>query len=253
MKDIFDVTNKVVFITGSSRGLGKAMAEGFAARGAKVVISSRKPEACQQVVDDIVAAGGDAIAVPCHVGDWDGLEPAIDAAIDHYGRLDVLVNNAGMSPIAPSLLETSEALFDKIIAINLKGPTRLSAVAADRMKATGGGCIINISSIGALRPDPLTTTYSAAKAGLNVLTQACAQEFAPWNIRVNAIVCGVFRTDITKQLLANPDMVPRVTGNIALGRPGEPEDIVGTALYLASSASSFTTGECIVVDGGVQP
>ena len=250
MSDLFDVSNKVVFITGGSRGIGRAMSIAFAERGAKVVIASRKIEDCEKLAKEIRSTGGSAFALACHVGKWDSLEPAIDSAVSHYGKIDVLINNAGMSPLAPSLLETSEMLFDKVMEVNLKGPTRLSAVAADRMAKTGGGAIINISSLASTKPSPLTTVYSAAKAGLNALTQANSQEFAPMGVRVNCIVCGTFETDATAGFVQNPDILPEVTKLIALKRVGQPSEVVGAAIYLASQASSYTTGAFITIDGG---
>jgi NAD(P)-dependent dehydrogenase (short-subunit alcohol dehydrogenase family) len=253
MTDMFDVKDKVVMVTGGSRGLGRAMCEEFARRGAKVVIASRKIDACEALAEEIRAAGGDALALACHVGDWDSLDGVIDAVVDHYGRIDVLVNNAGMSPVAPSLLETTEALFDKIVDINLKGPLRLTALAATKMAATGGGSIINVSSLASLRPSPMTTTYSAAKAGLNALTAASAQEYAPVGVRVNCIVCGTFDTDAAATMISNPDILPHIVEPVALKRVGEPGEVVGAALYFASAASSYTTGTCLTVDGGVRP
>ncbi len=175
MTNRFDVSGKVVLITGGSRGLGRAMSLAFAEGGAKVVVASRKLEECEKVVAEIVSQGGEAMPLSCHVGQWDGLEAAVDSVITQYGRIDVLINNAGMSPLAPSLLETSEALFDKIIDVNLKGPTRLTALCASSMANSGGGAVINISSLASLKPSPVTTVYSAAKAGLNALTAASAQ------------------------------------------------------------------------------
>ena len=253
MRDLFDVAEKEDIITGGSRGLGRAMSLPFAERGAKVAIASRKLEQCERLAAEIRANGGDALPVACHVGHWDSLEAVVEAVLDHYGRIDVLINNAGMSPLAPSLLDTSEALFDKIIDVNLKGPTRLTALAATRMGETGGGSIINISSIASLKPMPLTTVYSAAKAGLNALTVASAQEYAPLGVRVNCIVCGTFDTDATAGFVRNPDALPGVLEPIAMKRVGEPPEVVGAALYFASAASSYTTGTCISVDGGVRP
>ena len=253
MSSRFDVSGKVVLVTGGSRGLGKAMAMAFAAEGAKVVVASRKLEACEQLADQMRAAGGEAMALACHVGNWDTLESVIEQVIDAYGRIDVLVNNAGMSPVAPSLLETSEALVDKILDINLKGPLRLTALAAQKMAGTGGGSVINISSLAALRPSPITTAYSAAKAGLNALTAASAQEYAPIGVRVNCIVCGTFDTDAAAAMVSNEDILPHILDPIALKRIGDPEEVVGAALYFASDASSYTTGTCLTVDGGVRP
>ncbi len=253
MTDMFDVTDKVVLITGGSRGLGRAMSLEFAARGAKVVVASRKLEECEKVAGDIRERGGDALAIACHVGEWDSLADVLNTVVSHYGRIDVLINNAGMSPVAPSLLETSEALFDKIIDVNLKGPTRLTALAATRMAETGGGAVINISSVASTRPNPLTTTYSAAKAGLNALTVATAQEYAPVGVRVNCIVCGTFDTDAAAGFVRNEQTLPHVIEPIALKRVGEPEEVVGAALYFASAASSYTTGTTVTIDGGVRP
>jgi NAD(P)-dependent dehydrogenase (short-subunit alcohol dehydrogenase family) len=253
MNKRFDVAGKVVMITGGSRGLGRAMSLAFAAAGAKVVVASRKIEACESLAAEIRAAGGEAMALACHVGQWDALGHAVDAVIDQCGRLDVLVNNAGMSPVAPSLLETSEALFDKIIDVNLKGPTRLTALAATRMAETGGGSIVNISSLASLRPSPVTTVYSAAKAGLNALTAASAQEYAPVGVRVNCIVCGTFDTDAAAAMLANDEILPHIVEPVALKRVGRPDEVVGAAIYFASDASSYTTGTCLTIDGGVRP
>lgn len=253
MSDLFDITGKVVFITGGSRGLGKAMSLAFAERGARVVVASRKIEECEKVVAQITANGGEALALAAHVGHWDSLEQVIDQAVNHFGRIDVLINNAGMSPIAPSLLETSEALFDKIVDINLKGPTRLTALAATQMAKTGGGSIINISSLASLRPSPVTTVYSAAKAGLNALTAASAQEYAAAKVRVNCIICGTFDTDAASGMLANHDIRKIIIDPIALQRVGEPDEVTGAAIYFASDASSYTTGTCLTIDGGVRP
>jgi len=192
---LFDVTDRVVLVTGGSRGLGAAMSVALAQRGARVIIASRKLEACQELAARITDDGGQAHPLACHVGHWDSLGGVVDAAVQRWGRLDGLVNNAGMSPLAPSLLDTSETLFDKVIGVNLKGPTRLTALAATAMGQTGGGSIINISSVASLMPTPLTTVYAAAKAGLNALTSATAREFAPVGVRVNGIVCGTFDTD----------------------------------------------------------
>jgi len=253
MSDMFDVAGKVVMITGGSRGLGKAMSLEFARRGARVVVASRKIEACEALVKELQALGAEALPVACHVGDWDALEAVVDKVIDHFGGIDVLVNNAGMSPVAPSLLETSEALFDKIVDINLKGPTRLTALVASKMGESGGGSIINISSLASYKPSPLTTVYSAAKAGLNALTVASAQEYAPVGVRVNCIVCGTFDTDAAAGFVRNEQTLPYVIEPVAMKRVGEPTEVVGAVLYFSSQASSYTTGTCITIDGGVRP
>jgi NAD(P)-dependent dehydrogenase (short-subunit alcohol dehydrogenase family) len=161
-----------VVVTGGSRGLGAAISTGRARRGARVVVASRKLAACAELATAIVEAGGQAHPIACHVGDWESLISGVDAAASHWGRLDGLVNNAGMSPLAPSLLETSETLFDKVIGVNLKGPTRLMALAERAMAESGGGSIVNISSLASIKPTPIAAVYSAAEAGLNALTTA---------------------------------------------------------------------------------
>lgn len=252
-ESLFNVQGKVVLVTGGSRGLGKAMCLSFARRGAKVVIASRKIEECEKLAQAIQQTGGDALAMRCHVGEWDGLEHVISNVIEHFGRIDVLINNAGMSPLAPSLLATSEALFDKIIDVNLKGPTRLTALAATEMAKTGGGSIINISSVASIKPTPATTAYSTAKAGLNALTTASAQEYAEAGVRINCIICGTFDTDATAGFVQNEQALPYIVEPIALKRVGQPNEVVGAALYFASSASSYTTGTTISIDGGIRP
>jgi NAD(P)-dependent dehydrogenase (short-subunit alcohol dehydrogenase family) len=248
---LFDLRDRVVLVTGGSRGLGAAMSVGLAERGARVVIASRKLDACQALAAAITASGGQAHPLACHVGEWESLAGVVDAAAARWGRLDGLVNNAGMSPLAPSLLETSEVLFDKVIGVNLKGPTRLTALAATAMAGTGGGSIINISSLASVKPTPVATVYAAAKAGLNALTTAAAIEYASAGVRVNGIICGTFDTDAASGFVRNPDLLPELVRRIALGRVGRPEEIVGAAVYLLSEASSYTTGSLMTIDGGV--
>jgi NAD(P)-dependent dehydrogenase (short-subunit alcohol dehydrogenase family) len=248
---LFSVADRVVLVTGGSRGLGRAMCVGLAERGARVVIASRKLDACEKLAAEIRGNGGEAFAAACHVGDWESLDRVVADASGHWGRLDGLINNAGMSPLAPSLLQTSETLFNKVIGVNLKGPTRLTALAAEAMKATGGGSIINISSLASVKPIPTAPVYSAAKAGLNALTRAAALEYAGAGIRVNGIVCGTFDTDAAAGFVRNADLLPEIVRTIALGRVGRPDEIVGAAVYLLSDASSYTTGSLITIDGGV--
>ena len=249
MDPLFDFTGKVVLVTGGSRGLGHAMALGFAAAGADVAIASRKLDACVKTAGEIEALGRRAFPFACHVGDWNALEGLVEAVYAHFGRVDILVNNAGMSPLAPSSLETSEALFDKVVGVNLKGPFRLTALVGSRMQAGSGGSIINISSTGSIRPTPSTAPYAAAKAGLNAITVAFAHEYGP-KVRVNCIMAGPFHTDVSKAWSRTEGFTRQARATMALGRAGEPEEIVGAALYLASDASSFTSGATIRVDGG---
>ena len=242
-----DATGKAVVVTGASKGLGRAMALGFAEAGADVVVASRNLAACEIVADEIRAIGGTALPLRCHVGDWTECAALVDASVASFGRIDVLVNNAGIAPVPPSLREITPELFDKTIAVNLRGPLRLTALAAEHMPA--GGSIINISSTAALHPTPLTVVYSAAKAGLNAFTEAAAAEYGPRGIRVNAIVCGTFHTDsfhYGKSLEVQEGMA----ANVSLRRIATPDEIVGTALFLASDASSYLSGELVVLDGG---
>lgn len=250
MDKLFDFTGKVALITGGSRGLGRQMALALAERGADVVITSRKLDACEEVAAEVEAMGRKAMAYACHVGHWDEIGGLVDAVYERFGRIDILINNAGLSPLYPSLGEVSEDLFDKVIAINLKGPFRLMALAGEKMAEAGSGNIINISSVASLRPSPASEPYGAAKAGLNTLTESFASELGP-NVRVNCIIAGPFLTDISKAW----DMeafAERAANNIALERGGQPEEIVGAALYFASEAGSFTTGTTVTVDGGVK-
>jgi NAD(P)-dependent dehydrogenase (short-subunit alcohol dehydrogenase family) len=243
----FDLSGKVALVTGGSRGLGREMALAFARAGADVVIASRKLESCKAVAAEVESLGRRALAVACHVGEWAQCDALADAAYERFGRVDVLVNNAGMSPLYPSLVEVSEALWDKVLAVNLKGAFRLSALVGQRMAGGAGGSIVNVSSIAAERPSPLETPYGAAKAGLNAITLAFAKAYAP-KVRVNCIQAGPFSTDISKAW--TPAMVAHMERTIPLRRVGRPEEVVGAALYFASDASSFTTGAILRVDGG---
>jgi NAD(P)-dependent dehydrogenase (short-subunit alcohol dehydrogenase family) len=243
VNDFTDFSGKVVVVTGASRGLGRAMALGFAQCGADVVVSSRKAAGCAAVVQEIVALGRRALAIPCHVGHWEELPQLIDGTIAAFGRIDVLINNAGISPVTASSLAMREDQFDKIIAVNFKGPFRLSALAAPYLSKSGGS-IINITSLGALKPDPTYPAYSAAKAALNVVTRAHAMEFGP-AVRVNAIMPGPFWTDMSGTWREEWEK----TAPSAMRRMGRPEEIVSTALYLASPRSSYTTGTIVQLDG----
>ncbi|HYC01091.1 MAG TPA: glucose 1-dehydrogenase [Candidatus Limnocylindrales bacterium] len=245
--NLFDLSGKVALITGGSRGLGRQMALAFAEAGADVAVASRKREACEAAAQEIEARGVRALAVACHVGHWQSLPELVNAVFERFGRIDVLVNNAGMSPLYPSLDQVGEELWDKVLAVNLKGPFRLSALVAPRMAAGEGGCIINVSSIAAIRPSPMEAPYAAAKAGLEAITIAFAHAYGP-KVRVNAIQAGPFLTDISKAW--PPEIERAVTSRAALGRAGDPSEIVGAAMYLASAASSFTTGAVLRVDGG---
>jgi NAD(P)-dependent dehydrogenase (short-subunit alcohol dehydrogenase family) len=239
---------KVALVTGGSRGLGREMVLAFAEAGADVVISSRKLAGCEDLADEVrQKTGRRALARACHVGQWDALEELVEAAYGEFGAVDVLVNNAGMAPLYPSLGEVSEELFDKVLAVNLKGPFRLTALVGNRMAAAGQGSIVNISSIAAVRPTPDDLPYAAAKAGLDVLTTGFARALGP-QVRVNTLMAGPFFTDISKAW--DRGAFDAYAKAFPLQRGGEPREVVGAALYLASDASSFTTGSVLKVDGG---
>jgi NAD(P)-dependent dehydrogenase (short-subunit alcohol dehydrogenase family) len=246
MKQYFDFSGKVALVTGGSRGLGLAICRALAEQGAHVIVASRKQDNCIAVANELsTLTGARMLGVGAHAGKWEDIERLAEAAYAAFGRVDILVNNAGMSPLAASSLETSEALFDKVLDVNFKGPFRLASIIGSRMAAADGGSIINITSIGAIRPQPAYVPYAGAKAALNAATIAHAFEFAP-KVRVNAIMPGSFRTDVAKAW--SPDKESSVTS--AIKRFGKPAEIVSAVLYLASDASSFTTGSIITVDGG---
>jgi NAD(P)-dependent dehydrogenase (short-subunit alcohol dehydrogenase family) len=247
--EIFDLSGKVAIVTGGSRGLGLEMANAFAAAGASVVIASRKLEPCEQAATDIQkATGQECIGTAYHAGTWEDSDRLADLAYDRFGHVDVLVNNAGMSPLYESLTAVSEGLYDKVLEVNLRGPFRLSSLVGERMAAGDGGSIINVSSTAAVQPTPTELPYAMAKAALNAMTLGLARAYTP-KVRVNCIMPGPFLTDISKAW----DMEAfnqRAATMIPLRRGGQPDEVVGAALYFASDASSFTTGAILKVDGG---
>jgi NAD(P)-dependent dehydrogenase (short-subunit alcohol dehydrogenase family) len=246
---LFRLDGRVALVTGGSRGLGRAMVQGFAEAGADVVIASRKFADCVAAAEEVMqTTGRRALPHACHVGHWDELDGLVDAAYNAFGRVDVLVNNAGMSPLYGQVVDVTERLWDATVGVNLKGPFRLTSLVGTRMAAAGRGSIINISTIGAIHPAADIIPYSASKAGLNAMTIAFAHAFGP-SVRVNCIMPGGFRTDITKAW--DWDAFNDSAKGFALRRIGEPHEIVGAALYLASDASSYTTGAVFPVDGGV--
>ncbi|MBV8160309.1 MAG: glucose 1-dehydrogenase [Acidimicrobiia bacterium] len=244
----FELGDKIALVTGGSRGLGRSIVLGLARAGADVVIASRKLDNCKTVAEEVEATTGRrALPVACHVGRWGELDTLVDAAYSRFGRVDVLVNNAGMSPPYPDLLGVTEELYDKVFAVNLKGPFRLSALIGTRMAQDGGGSIVNVSSIGSLRPYGGIVPYAAAKAGVNAMTVGFAKAFGP-TVRVNCVVPGSFLTDATDHW--DDATMRSAAANPALERIGEPDEIVGAVLYFASDASSYTTGALLRVDGG---
>jgi NAD(P)-dependent dehydrogenase (short-subunit alcohol dehydrogenase family) len=225
------------------------MSQAFAEHGATVVVASRKVEACEEAAAEISqSTGREAVGLGCHVGEWEQCDRLVERVYDRFGRVDVLVNNAGMSPTYSALTDVTQELFDKVIAVNLRGPFRLSSLVGARMVDGGGGSVINVSSVAAVIPTATEVPYAAAKAGLNNLTMSLARALAP-KVRVNCIMAGPFLTDISRAW--DMDAFERNAAKvIPLGRGGRPEEIVGAALYLASDAASFTTGSILKVDGG---
>lgn len=248
-QELFDLTGKVAVVTGGSRGIGRAVAEGLAAAGADVVVASRKLGNCETAAAEISAATGRrALPVACHVGKWDECDALADRVYEAFGRCDVLVNNAGMSPLYDGLPSVTEDLYDKVHAVNARGPFRLSALIGSRMAEQDGGSIINVTTAGSLRPNADDLPYAMAKAGLNALTLGLAGAWPP-KVRANLVLPGAFDTDITKAWA--PEAKSRVAEMNPMRRIGRPTDMVGVCVFLASDASSYVNGAQILVDGGL--
>ena len=247
--ELFDLSGRVALVTGGTRGLGRAIVRALARAGADVIVSSRKQDACEDAAAEVRALGRRALAHVCHVGHWQEIDGLVDAAYAAFGRVDVLVNNAGLAPTYPDPQGVTEELWDKTLGVNLKGPFRLTSLVGTRMCEGDGGSIINISSIGGVRPTHDILPYAAAKAGLNALTIGFADAFGP-KVRVNAIMPGPFRTDISRNW--NPEAFSERARTFPLRRAGEPEELAAAVLYFASDASSYTTGAVLAVDGGAQ-
>jgi len=246
----FRLQDRVALVTGGSRGLGREIVKAFAEAGAHVIIASRKYDACKTLADEIESTTDrQAFPYACHVGEWNDVNALADAAFERFGRVDILVNNAGMSPLYDHVSTVSEVLWDKTLDVNLKGPFRLSANVGTRMVEQGGGSIIMVSSGGAIRPLPHIVPYAAAKAGLNAMTIGLSRTFGP-TVRVNCIMPGPFYTDISKAWDLD-EVAERQKETYSLQRAGNPDEIIGAALYFASDASSFTTGAVLAVDGGM--
>lgn len=245
---LFDLSGKVALVTGGSRGLGRSMASALASAGAQVVVVSRKQDACDRAADEITEESGvPALGRACHVARWDDVDRLVEEVYGELGKVDVLINNAGMSPTYDGLLEITEKMWASVLGVNLLGPFRLSTLVGTRMAARGSGSIVNISTVGAVQPDPAYLPYATAKAGLNAMTRALAKGLAP-HVRVNCVMPGPFRTDILAGL--SDDQVDDLAASLPLGRIGDPMDMAGAILWLASQASSFVTGQVFAVDGG---
>ena len=251
MSEAFDLTGKVAIITGASRGIGKAIAGELARAGCAVVVSSRRQESLDEVAAEIKAAGGRALGIAAHNGEKAALRQLVEQTIAQFGRLDILINNAATNPHFGSVLEADDSYWRKILDVNLMGNIWLTQAAAPAMRKSGGGKIVNVASIVGLKPGRYQGIYSISKAAIISLTQTLAQELGADNIQVNAIAPGLVQTKFAQALWGNPDLLEHVLAQTPVGRIGQPQDIAGLALLLASPASDFTTGAVFVVDGGL--
>ena len=250
----FDLTGRVSLVTGATKGLGRAMVQGLAEAGSDVVVVSRKEELCASVAAEIEeTTGRRALPYACHIGEWDALPGLVDRVYDEFGRLDVLVNNAGINPAMVPIVDMTESFFDKLAAVNLKGPIRLAALVAPRMGAQGGGSIINVTTLGAYAAGPGVGTYTGLKAALLNFTRTMASEWVSLGVRVNALAPGPFMTEMMKGTAQHdPDFAKWTADATLMKRIADPEEIVGLTLFLASDASSYVTGEDYSVGGGMR-
>jgi len=249
----FDLTGRVAVVTGSTKGIGRAMAQGLAEAGASVVVSSRKQDLCDQVAAEIASTTGvQTFGLACHVGDWDAIPAFVDAVVERFGRIDVLVNNAGISPSRAGVSDMTLDLWRKIFAVNLEGPVRMSQCIAPVMRDHGGGSIINIGSMAGYHGGSAVSAYGASKAALLNISRTMAQEWVGWGVRVNVLSPGPFASDMVEGAERNaPGFKDMIAGGTLMNRVAEPEEIVGPVLYLASDASSFVTGDDISASGGM--
>ena len=248
--NLFDLTGKIAMVTGASRGIGESIAKLLAEQGAHVIVSSRKVDDCQKVADAIVAEGGSAEALACHVGDLDQIAEAFAYLRNQHGKLDILVNNAAANPYFGHILDTDIGAYNKTVDVNIRGYFFMSVEAGKLMREQGGGSIVNTASINGLQPGHMQGIYSITKAAVINMTKAFAKECAGLNIRVNALLPGLTKTKFAGALFTNDSMYKAAMQMIPMRRHAEPDEMAGTVLYLVSDAASYTTGECIVVDGG---
>ena len=251
MSSRFSLEGKHALVTGGTRGIGLAIAEGFLGAGAQVTICSRKQEGVETALEQLSTHGENVLGVAAHVGKTEDLERLLSAATDRFGTINVLVNNAGTNPYAGPIIESEDWAWDKTMDVNLRAPYVLSREVARGMVADGGGSIINMASIAGLTASPLQAIYSVSKAGLIMLTRVMARELGRQGVRVNCICPGLIKTQLSEALWSNPELEKTITDQKALGRIGTVDELAGAAIYLASDASSFTTGAVLQVDGGM--
>jgi NAD(P)-dependent dehydrogenase (short-subunit alcohol dehydrogenase family) len=249
--DLYDLSGRVAVVTGASRGIGEAIARTLADNGAHVIVSSRREEACERVAASIRAAGGQATAMGCHVGELTSIHAFWEALDARVGRVDVLVNNAGTNPLFGPVTETDPAAFQKTVDVNFRGFWYMSQAAVERLRRHGGGAILNIASVTAERPMDGIGVYGATKAAVVNLTQAFARECAAWQIRVNAILPGLINTKFAAALQTEGPVRDAALAQIPMRRIGEPDDIAGAALFLVSPAAAYVTGATLRIDGGM--
>ncbi|MFT5574090.1 MAG: NAD(P)-dependent dehydrogenase (short-subunit alcohol dehydrogenase family) [Cryomorphaceae bacterium] len=249
--NLFDLSGKVALVTGASRGIGESIAKLLAEQGAHVIVSSRRAESCEEVVAAITQQGGSAEAMACHIGDMDNIASTFAAIKEKHGKLDILVNNAATNPYFGHILDTDLGAYNKTVDVNIRGYFFMSIEAGKLMRDNDGGRIVNTASINGLHPGPQQGIYSITKAAVINMTKAFARECAPFNIRVNALLPGLTKTKFAGALFENEKMHKMAMATIPMARHAEPDEMAGTVLYLVSDASSYTTGECIVVDGGL--
>jgi NAD(P)-dependent dehydrogenase (short-subunit alcohol dehydrogenase family) len=248
--DLFDLTGKIALVSGASRGIGAAIAKLLAGQGAHTIVSSRRPADCEAVVDDIVAAGGSAAALACHIGELDQIEALFAKVREKHGRLDVLVNNAAANPYFGSILKTDPAAFQKTVDVNIRGYFFMSTHGAQLMIENGGGSIINVASVNGVNPANFQGIYSITKAAVISMTKAFAAECAEAGVRCNALLPGLTDTKFASVLVNTPAILQRALAHIPMRRVAQPSEMAGAVLYLASAASSYTTGAILNVDGG---
>lgn len=247
---LFDLDGKIALVSGASRGIGEAIARLLASQGAHVIVSSRKLAACQEVADSIVADGGQATALACHIGETEQIEHVFAQVRERFGRLDILVNNAATNPQFCHILDTDPGAFQKTVDVNIRGYFFMSVQAGRLMREHGGGSIINVASINGVSPGEFQGIYSVTKAAVINMTKAFAKECAPFGIRCNALLPGLTDTRFASALVSDPNILKTALARIPLKRVAAPEEMAGAVLYLASAASSYTTGAILNVDGG---
>ena len=250
VENLFSLKDKVALVTGASRGIGESIAKLLASAGAHVIVSSRKIDGCQVVADDIIKAGGSAEAIACHIGEMDQIENCFKQIEEKHGKLDILVNNAAANPYFGHILDTDLSAFQKTTDVNIRGYFFMSVTAGKIMKKNGGGNIINVASVNGIIPGDFQGIYSITKSSVIAMTKAFAKECAPQGIRVNALLPGLTDTKFASALTTNDAIMKQALMHIPMKRAAIPEEMAGTVLYLASEASSYTTGACINVDGG---